>query len=56
MTADTIRYYVRQTLFTDDELQLDEASYSNSHGYHIIQLYALHQSPHLLLFYCLIGS
>ena len=30
MTADTIRCYVRTNLFTDDELQLDEASYSNT--------------------------
>ena len=30
MTADTIRSYVRTNLFTDDELQLDEASYSNN--------------------------
>ena len=32
MTADTIRSYVRTNLFTDDELQLDEASYSNMHN------------------------
>ena len=29
MTANTIRSYVRTNLFTNDELQLDEASYSN---------------------------
>ena len=28
MTADTNRSYVRKKLFTDDELKLDEASYS----------------------------
>ena len=30
MTADTIRSYVQTHLFTDDELQLDEVSYSNN--------------------------
>ena len=29
MTADTIWSYVQKTLFTNDELQLDKASYSN---------------------------
>ena len=31
MTANTIRSYVQTNLFTDNELQLDEASYSNNH-------------------------
>ena len=30
MTADTIRSYDQTNLFTDDELQLDGASYSNN--------------------------
>ena len=30
MTADTIRSFVQINLFTDDKLQLEEASYSNS--------------------------
>ena len=32
MIADMIRSYVRTKLFTDDELELDEASYSNIAG------------------------
>ena len=34
MTADTIRFYDQKNLFTDDKLQLDEASYSNM--YHVV--------------------
>ena len=34
MTADTIRSYDQAKLFTDDELQLNEASYSNM--YHVV--------------------
>ena len=30
LTANTIRYYVWSKLFTDDELKIDEASYSNN--------------------------
>ena len=30
MNADTIQSYVRRKLFTDNELQLDKASYSNN--------------------------
>ena len=35
MTADTIRSYVRKNLFTDNELQLDEASYYKNGLYFI---------------------
>ena len=51
MTADTIRSYVRTNLFTNDELQIDEANYSNmrtleqqnKEGY--TQIYADMSSP-----------
>ena len=39
MTANMIRSYVWTDLFTDDELQLDEASYSNRH------IQELHHEP-----------
>ena len=34
MTANMIRSYDRTNLFTDDELQLDKASYSNKYQVH----------------------
>ena len=36
MTDDTIRYYVQTNLFTNEELHLDEASYSNTPSFFYI--------------------